>query len=135
MPDSRDNKSKKFLEWFIQAGYDMKSAKIMFDNKRYIYAVFLCHLSIEKALKGLHIQALDETPPKTHNLIFLVEKIKLELSDEMYDFIFTLNGVSVPTRYPDELKRMQKEYNKAKTWVLLEKGKKVLSWLRARSRK
>lgn len=113
----------------------MKSAKIMFDNKRYIYAVFLCHLSIEKALKGLHIQALDETPPKTHNLIFLVEKIKLELSDEMHDFIFTLNGVSVPTRYPDELKRMQKEYNKAKTWVLLEKGKKVLRWLRARSRK
>ena len=135
MPDSRDNKSKKVLEWFIQAGYDMKSAKIMFDNKRYIYAVFLCHLSIEKALKGLHIQALDETPPKTHNLIFLVEKIKLELSDEMYDFIFTLNGVSVPTRYPDELKRMQKEYNKAKTWALLEKGKKVLRWLRARSRK
>ncbi len=47
----------------------------MFDNRRYIYAVFMCHLAIEKALKGLYAQKLNEIPPKTHNLIFLVEKI------------------------------------------------------------
>ena len=119
-------------EWLKQADYDIKTAEIMFDNKRYFYAVFMCHLSIEKALKGLYTQKLNKTPPKTHNLIFLVEKIKLELSEDLYDFIFTLNGVSVPTRYPDELQKLQKDYNTVKTRVLLEKSKEALKWLKAR---
>jgi len=124
--------SKSPQEWLKQADYDMETAEIMFDNKRYFYAVFMCHLSIEKALKGLYTQKLNKTPPKTHNLIFLVEKIKLELSEDLYDFIFTLNGVSVPTRYPDELQKLQKDYNTVKTRVLLEKSKEALKWLKAR---
>ena len=119
-------------EWLKQADYDIKTAEIMFDNKRYFYAVFMCHLSIEKALKGLYTQKLNKTPPKTHNLIFLVDKIKLELSEDLYEFIFTLNGVSVPTRYPDELQKLQKDYNTVKTRVLLEKSKEALKWLKAR---
>ena len=99
-------------EWFKQAIYDIQTAEIMFDNKRYIYTVFMCHLAIEKALKGLYAKELNKLPPKTHNLIFLLEKIKFDVSEEQYDFIFTLNGVSIPTRYPDELQKMKKDYNK-----------------------
>lgn len=33
-------------EWLKQAAYAIKTAEIMFDNKRYFYAVFMCHLSI-----------------------------------------------------------------------------------------
>ncbi len=44
--------SDKSKEWLKQADYDMDTADAMFDNKRYFYAVFMCHLSIEKALKG-----------------------------------------------------------------------------------
>jgi len=102
--------SKKPLEWLKQADYDIKSAEVMFGNKKYIYAVFLCHLAIEKALKGLYLLKLKEIPPRTHNLLFLIEKIKLKVPEELYDFIFTLSGISVTTRYPDELKRMQKDY-------------------------
>jgi len=50
----------------------------MFNSKRHLYAVFMCHLSIEKALRTL-CHRLKAVPPKTHNLIYLVEKIKLEL--------------------------------------------------------
>jgi len=32
----------------------MKTAEVMFNTKRYIYIVFMCHLSIEKAFKGLY---------------------------------------------------------------------------------
>jgi len=37
--------SKSLQEWLKQADYDMETAEIMFDNKRHIYAVFMCHLS------------------------------------------------------------------------------------------
>lgn len=124
--------TKRSQEWLKQAIYDMKTAEAMFNSKRYIYAVFMCHLSIEKVLKGLYTRILTEVPPKSHNLIFLIEKMKLELPENYYDFIFTLNGLSVPTRYPDDLQKLLKEYTKAKTGKVLEQAKEVLRWLRTK---
>ncbi|MBX3058439.1 MAG: HEPN domain-containing protein [Anaerolineae bacterium] len=37
----------------------------MFSNGRYFYVVFMCHLAIEKALKGLCSQVHNQAPPKT----------------------------------------------------------------------
>ena len=117
-------------EWLKQADYDIKTAEIMFDNKRYFYAVFMCHLSIEKALKGIYLDRLKEIPPKTHNLVYLVEKIKLLLPENLYDSVFALNRVSVPTRYPDDIQRMLKDYNEERTKKVIESGKEVLQWLK-----
>ncbi|OFZ53751.1 MAG: DNA-binding protein [Bdellovibrionales bacterium RIFOXYB2_FULL_36_6] len=122
--------SKNPQEWLKQADYDIKTAEIMFDNKRYFYAVFMCHLSIEKALKGIYLDRLKEIPPKTHNLVYLVEKIKLLLPENLYDSVFALNRVSVPTRYPDDIQRMLKDYNEERTKKVIESGKEVLQWLK-----
>jgi HEPN domain-containing protein len=127
--------SKTPQEWLRQADYDMKTAEVMFDNGMYIYTVFMCHLSIEKALKGIHLHKLNEVPPKTHNLIFLVKKTVPGLPEELYDFILSLNVLSVPTRYPDNLRRMKKDYGKKKTRNILEKSKEALKWLKRESRK
>lgn len=87
-------------EWFRQADYDFETAKDMFKRGRYIYCIFMCHLCLEKALKGALIKHKSETPPKSHNLIYLIEKTKLKPDDTDYKFIFQLNDVSIPTRYP-----------------------------------
>jgi HEPN domain-containing protein len=123
---------KTAQEWLKQATYDMKTADTMFIGKRYIYAVFMCHLAIEKLLKGLYSQKFNDIPPKTHNLVFLIEKMKLELPEKYQDFVYTLNGLSVPTRYPDDLRKLLKDYTKAKTGKVLNQGKEVLKWLKAR---
>jgi HEPN domain-containing protein len=123
--------SKAVKEWFRQADYDMKTAEALFESRRYIYAVFMCHLAVEKALKGLYQERMAETPPKIHNLIFLIEKMSLEPPDDLYELIFSLNRVSIPTRYPDDIEKMKKEYNKRKTIIYVEKGKDVLKWLKA----
>ncbi len=47
---------KSYEEWFFQSNYDIETAKSMFQSGRYIYCVFMCHLSLEKALKGLLIK-------------------------------------------------------------------------------
>lgn len=120
-------------EWFKQAEYDMKTAEAMFDAKRYIYVVFMCHMAIEKALKGLYAQLLDKLPPKTHNLVLLTEKIGLDLPEGLYDFVFRLNGVSVPTRYPEDIERLKKDYNKRNTGSMLKMGKETLKWLKRKS--
>jgi len=42
--------SEKHEEWLKQADYDMDTADAMFTSARYLYAVFMCHLSIEKCI-------------------------------------------------------------------------------------
>jgi len=119
-------------EWLTQANYDMDTADYMFRGGRYMYTVFMCHLSLEKALKGLYAEKLGKEPPKIHNLLYLLEKMKLTLPEDLFDFISTLNRVSVPTRYPDDLQRILKDYDKKKTKEVLDQSKQVLQWLSAR---
>ena len=122
--------TKKPEEWFKQAAYDLKTAEIMLENRRFIYAVFMCHLAVEKALKGLYQFKLNEIPPKVHNLIYLVEKIGLGISEKLYNSIFELNRVSIPTRYPDDLTRMKNEYKKKNTVEIINSSKEVIKWLK-----
>lgn len=119
-------------EWLRQAQYDMETADYLFDGGRYFYAVFMCHLSIEKALKGLYVKRLNKTPPKTHNLIYLIEFINIDIPENHYDVIFTLNRISVPARYPDNLQTILKEFNKSKTIEVIEQSKEVLKWFIAK---
>ncbi len=77
----------------------------MFETGRYIYCVFMCHLSIEKALKGLYVEKFKKMPPKIHNLNYFVEKIGFEIEKDMVEFIDILNDLSIVTRYPEDLEK------------------------------
>jgi len=78
-------------EWLRQADYDMDTADHMFGGGRYFYAVFMCHLSIEKALKGLYRKKLSQDPPRVHNLIYLLNKVSMKPPEPIARFIVKLN--------------------------------------------
>ena len=126
---------KGFEEWLKQSDYDLKTAEAMFFSKRYVYVVFMCHLSLEKALKGFYQKKLRAIPPKVHNFIFLIEAVGLALPEDLYQVVFSINRVSIPTRYPEDLKKMQKEYTKQKSGKLLMQSKEVLKWLKKELKK
>ncbi len=128
-------KIKPPKEWFKQSEYDLETAKAMFKMGRYIYTIFMCHLSIEKALKGLYTDILNDIPPKIHNLIYLIKKIDLLLPDNLKEFIIELNRVSIPTRYPEELSILLKEYNRRRVTNILKNTKEILKWLKERLKK
>jgi len=71
---SETNKTAR--EWFKQSDYDFGTAEAMFKSRRYIYAVFMCHLCIEKALKGI-IANRDVFRPKTMILCFCLKWLPL----------------------------------------------------------
>ncbi len=102
----------------------------MFETGRYIYTVFMCHLSIEKALKGLFAKRLKKDPPKIHNLNYFCEKLRLDLPADLREFVDKLNDLSIPTRYPDELKRLLKDYKKESTEMVLIRTKELLVCLK-----
>ena len=39
---------KATANWLASADYDMHTAEAMFESKRYLYVVFMCHLALEK---------------------------------------------------------------------------------------
>jgi len=122
--------ASKHEEWLRQADYDMDTADAMFTSGRYFYAVFMCHLSIEKALKGLYCMVLEEVPPKTHNLVFLLGKVGVRPAPELEKFIVKLNTASVATRYPDDLAKIQAAYTEKIAKEMISKSKDALAWVK-----
>ena len=65
----------------------MDTADAMYGGGRYLYAVFMCHLSIEKARKDLYYKIINEVSPKTHNLLYMLNKIGEKPEQELEKFI------------------------------------------------
>lgn len=121
---------KRTEEWLTQSDYDMDTAQYMHSGGRYIYAVFMCHLSIEKALKGLFHEKKRLIPPKSHNLIYLLNQIDIKPPEKQGKFIVKLNEASIPTRYPENLEKLQKLYTEAVVKDILLGGKEIVEWIK-----
>ena len=90
----------------------------------------MCHLSIEKALKGLYRKKLSQEPPRVHNLIYLITKIGIKPPEPIGRFIVKLNEASVATRYPEEVSKLQKDFTKGIVKEILSKGREALRWIK-----
>ncbi len=90
----------------------------------------MCLLRLEKTLKGLHVKQTGEYPAKSHSLIFFVEKLGIQMSDSTYEFIYTLNKISVPTRYPEDLRKLFKAYTMNRTEEIIKQTKETQSWIK-----
>jgi len=121
---------KEVKNWLESAQYDLETAEDMFNTGRYVYTVFMCHLALEKALKAKVEEVTGETPPRTHNLRYLIKLSGLELPEEMFGFLSKLSDVSVPTRYPDDFAKMVESYNKKMAEDYLARTKEAFQWIR-----
>lgn len=102
----------------------------MFKAKRFVYVIFMCHLSVEKALKAIVANKSNKIPPKTHDLFLLVKLASLHIPDAHKTILMHLNEASVPTRYPEDISRLIKDYNKNVAYRYLTQVKRLLKWLK-----
>jgi len=77
---------------------------------RYFYAVFLCHLAVEKALKGCYYERLGKVPPKVHNLVYLLTEMEMRPLSDVGRFMVRLNEANITTRYPKSLEKVTAAY-------------------------
>lgn len=120
----------KTTEWMKQAAYDLETAEFMFTGGRHFYAVFMCHLAVEKALKACYHEKLGRVPPKVHNLIYLLSEMALRPPDDVGRFMVRLNETSIATRYPENLEKVQAAYTEEATKEILSQTKEALQWIR-----
>lgn len=121
---------KETDNWLRMVEYDIATARQMFKTGRYVYVIFMCHLAIEKALKAIVCEETGKLPPKTHDLIYLINAGKIKLSGGLLDFIGIINNASIVTRYPEDLARLVSSYPKTITKKYLEKTLEVIKCIK-----
>jgi len=123
----------KYDEWYFQSDYDLETALNMLQSGRNIYCIFMCHLSLEKALKGLFIKRLNQFPPKIHDLMYFVEKLALEPEEIHLDFLKWINRMSVVTRYTEDMRSLITLYPPERTNDIYQQTKTIQQWCKSLS--
>lgn len=95
------NISEQIMYWKEMALADVETTEVLIDKNKPIESMFFCHLFIEKILKSHCIKSFNTIPPKTHNLLYLSENLKIELTKEQLDLLGILMKYQIEGRYPE----------------------------------
>ncbi len=119
--------NKQIEYWKTGSNQDIETAELLISKEKILHGLFFCHLSIEKILKAHYVYCQKKFAPKTHDLIYLLDKSEIKL-DKKFESIFpVLMKYQLEGRYPDSdyfipTAIQSKEY--------LERTKELLEWLK-----
>ena len=90
----------------------------------------MCHLAVEKALKGLYFERRREIPPKSHNVLYLLNTLGIVPPEKPGKFFAKPSEASIPTRYPEDLAKVQQLYTAGVVKDILAATKETIAWIR-----
>ena len=123
--------SDKIIQYWIDSSDDdFDTMMVMFETKRFNWALFVGHLMIEKLLKALYIKTNNEFPPLIHNLLRLASTCKLQLDKEQELFFITVTAFNINTRYDDYKMSFQKACTPIFTAEWIDKLKTNRLWIK-----
>lgn len=117
--------------WQDEAAEDLKVSGHLFEKGDYSYALFFCHLAIEKFLKSIYIKEKKEQPPYIHNLIRIAELSGIDIPEEIEKYLIRITAFNIEARYPDDKNNFRKKCTEEFTLNELEKITKVITWLKS----
>ncbi len=113
---------------WLQAKEDAATAQVLLETKRYYASVFFAHQAAEKALKALYIHVKKAPPPRTHNLVELLNLLGIK-DEDIVDAAMDLTPEYTVTRYPDAANGVPAQlYNKRLAEEHLLKAKKIIDY-------
>lgn len=118
--------------WFESSDSDYETMKVLYNNKKNTWCLFIGHLVIEKLLKGLYARNNMETPiaPKIHNLILLSQKANLEVPAEIREKIQIINTFNISARYDDYKRSFDEKCTDQYTTQQVKNIEEVRKWLK-----
>jgi HEPN domain-containing protein len=105
---------------------DLEAARTLLVAGKIRQAGFFVHLAIEKALKACVASVTRDLPPRSHDLLFLVERSGLELGGPQRDFIGRVQVYCLEGRYPTEQPPAPSEQSVADD---LQEATEMIQWL------
>lgn len=118
--------------WLKSSNEDYDVMQVMFKNKKNTWTLFLGHLVIEKLLKGLYAKNNKENPYtiKSHNLLALAEKCKLDLTDEQVKKLQIITQFNISARYDDYKENFKQKCTDEYTKQQVRNIEEVITWLK-----
>lgn len=98
---------KDYIEyWLSTSKEDLETALSLFNSGKYVWSLFVAHLTLEKLLKAFWVRDNESNfPPRTHDLNRIAREIKLIFTDEEKEFLAEISAFNLEVRYPDYKKR------------------------------
>jgi HEPN domain-containing protein len=116
-------------KWVEQAQYDLETARAMMAKERWLYVLFCCQQTLEKALKALIVSRTGEFPPRIHNLARLSEVAGLAPDATRDLFLGELSAYYIQARYPEEIDAMADAATRDLAGETLKKTEEAAQWL------
>lgn len=115
-------KQEHISYWIKTAEDDWEVVISLFESKKWIHSLFFAHLTLEKWCKAHWVKDNENNyPPKTHNLVRIIQSTQLHLSDDDLLFLEEFNDFQIEGRYPDYMFMIQKRCTPEYTQALLER--------------
>lgn len=119
--------------WFEGAEYDLQTACAMLETRRLLYVGFMCHQTIEKALKGVFVSRnLEAELPYIHKLRRLanLSGISEEMDEEQLSFLDVLSPLNVEARYPLQKSRLLESLTIERCERMIQETEALYLWLK-----
>jgi HEPN domain-containing protein len=120
---------KTIKYWLDGAAYDLETARSLLETKRFPYALFFGHLSLEKLLKALVVKATQQHAPYTHSLTLLASKTNLEIPESILDQLAEFTEFHLESRYPDDKKEFYETCTEVFSHRKFKEMEDVYQWL------
>lgn len=117
--------------WIESANEDYNVMLDLKEKNRNTYCLFFGQMVIEKLLKALYAKNNKGAPyaPKTHDLLYLAEKLNLELTEEQEVTLNEITTFNLSTRYDDYKRAFYNKCTDEYTEERINKIKEVKAWL------
>ncbi|MBU0561850.1 MAG: HEPN domain-containing protein [Bacteroidetes bacterium] len=101
------------------------------EQKHFVWCLFAGHLALEKILKSIYTEEYKESPPRTHDLVKLAQKLSINFSSAKLDFLDEVNDFNIEARYPDYKLSIYKTATDEYTKLKIEQIEEEFKWLRS----
>jgi len=120
------------LYWVETSDSDHNTMTHLFEAADYHWSLFIGHLVIEKLLKSVYAKVKDDyqSIPFSHDLLYLAEKAKLELTDETKKNLAVITSFNIQARYPDYKKAFYDKCTRDYCTDQLKNIEEVRLWLK-----
>lgn len=119
--------------WIESSDEDYNVMKVLYSNKKNSYCLFFGHLVIEKLLKALYAKKNKGAPhaPKSHDLLYLAEKMELNLTEGQEDLLDIITKFNMSARYDDYKKEFYAKCTDDYTGEQIKNIEEVRTWLKS----
>ena len=124
------DKDKLIKYWIDDSEDDYDTMIVLYQSKRYYWALFAGHLMLEKLLKAYFVKSKSDYPPLIHNLLRLAEKSEVELNDKRKEELITVTAFNINARYDDYKKSFKLKCTPEYTAEWIEKMDELRKWIK-----